>query len=319
MDTPKLKYCLFCQQNHSIPVFMQPWWLDIVCQKGTWNVCLVEEAGQIKGAVTYYQYRKWGFSFILQPPLTPFSGIWMAPQITLKLGKKYNFIKNILTKLIEQLPQPTFFQQQYHYTLTDWQPFYWRGFQQTTRYTYILSDIQNLTTVYQQFSENTKRNLAKAQKLNLQIACNDDFDSFYKINSLTFQRQGLKNPVPYHLFQQLNNELLQRKQRTIYFAQNLQGDFIATLFLVYDDQTAYYLAGGIDYQVPSNPGLFLLIWQAIQDASKSVPIFDFEGSMLPQIEPIFRGFGATQMPYSQIYKAKNRFWAAANQIFKKFG
>jgi hypothetical protein len=31
--------------------------------------------------------------------------------------------------------------------------------------------------------------------------------------------------------------------------------------------------------------------------------FDFEGSMLPQIEPGFRGFGAKQLPYFSITKA----------------
>ena len=33
--------------------------------------------------------------------------------------------------------------QNFHYGITDWLPFYWEGYRQTTRYTYMLKDIRN--------------------------------------------------------------------------------------------------------------------------------------------------------------------------------
>jgi hypothetical protein len=44
------------------------------------------------------------------------------------------------------------------------------------------------------------------------------------------------------------------------------------------------------------------LWAAICFARTVAARFDFEGSMLPQVERVFRGFGATQRPYFAIGK-----------------
>lgn len=37
---------------------------------------------------------------------------------------------------IDNLPKFDYFNMNFHYSITNWLPFYWRGFKQTTRYTY---------------------------------------------------------------------------------------------------------------------------------------------------------------------------------------
>jgi hypothetical protein len=44
----------------------------------------------------------------------------------------------------------------------------------------------------------------------------------------------------------------------------------------------------------------LALWEAVIFASSVVRRFDLEGSMLPGIEHVFRGFGARQVPYFSI-------------------
>jgi hypothetical protein len=324
MINDKEKYIFFCQTESSIPLFMQPWWLDVVCAKGEWGVCLFEKNNEIVAASTYFMGQKAGLTYIVQPPLTPYSGIWWQERVFNKKHQQYHHIKTVLNQWITQLPKVSFFQQQYHYNLTDWQPFYWQGFQQTTRYTYILNLLQGTEQLYNHFHDNTKRKIRKATENNLEILRFESetdttvFDTFYHLNTLTFQKQGLKNPIHPVLFKRLDTVLKEKQQRTIYLVRDAAGRYYATLYLVYDSKTAYYLAGGVDTSILNNNALFLLLWKAIQDAAQRVPTFDFEGSMLPQIEPIFRSFGATQMPYFRIFKAKNRFWALANAIFKVF-
>ena len=47
------------------------------------------------------------------------------------------------------------------------------------------------------------------------------------------------------------------------------------------------------------------MWEAIKFAKKlGIKYFDFEGSMVPQIERYFRGFGGKLTPYYRINKAK---------------
>ncbi|MEY4936675.1 MAG: hypothetical protein RIS64_3034 [Bacteroidota bacterium] len=324
MRNEKERYIFFCQTEPSIPIFMQPWWLDVVCEKGKWSVCLFEKNNEIIAASTYFVRQKAGLSCVVQPPLTPYSGIWCKEIVFSKKHQQYHHIKAILNQWITQLPKVTFFQQQYHYHLTDWQPFYWQGFQQTTRYTYILNLLQGTAPLYSHFHDNTKRKIRKAIENKLEIlqfeseADTTIFDTFYHFNTLTFQKQGLKNPIPLALFKRLDGVLKEKQQRTIYLARDAAGRYYATLYLVYDSKTAYYLAGGVDTSILNNNALFLLFWKAIQDAAERVPIFDFEGSMLPQVEPVFRSFGSTQMPYFRVFKAKNRFWALANAVFNVF-
>jgi Acetyltransferase (GNAT) domain len=324
MRNDKEKYLFFCQTETTIPIFMQPWWLDVVCQKGKWGVFLFEKNNEIVAASTYFLCQKAGLTYMVQPPLTPYSGIWWQEKLFNKKYQQYHHVKTILNQWIAQFPNVTFFQQQYHYNLTDWQPFYWQGFQQTTRYTYILNLLQGAEQLFSHFHDTTKRKIRKATDRNLEILRFESetdttvFDTFYHLNTLTFQKQGLKNPIHPALFKRLDAVLKEKQQRTIYLARDAAGRYYATLYLVYDSKTAYYLAGGVDTSILNNNALFLLLWKAIQDAAQRVPTFDFEGSMLPQIEPIFRSFGATQMPYFRIFKAKNRFWALANAIFKVF-
>ncbi len=324
MINDKEKYIFFCQTEPSIPIFMQPWWLDVVCDKGKWSVCLLEKNNEIVAASTYFVRQKAGLSYVVQPPLTPYSGIWWKTIAFNKKHKQYHYIKDVLNQWITQFPKVTFFQQQYHYNLTDWQPFYWAGFQQTTRYTYVLDLLQGAEQLYSHFHDNTKRKIRKAIENNLEILRFESetdtsiFDTFYHMNTLTFQKQGLKNPINPVLFKRLDAVLKEKQQRTIYLAKDTEGRCYAALYLVYDSKTAYYLAGGVDTSILNNNALFLLLWKAIQDAAQRVPIFDFEGSMLPQVEPIFRSFGATQMPYFRIFKAKNRFWTLANAFFNIF-
>jgi hypothetical protein len=50
----------------------------------------------------------------------------------------------------------------------------------------------------------------------------------------------------------------------------------------------------------------LLMWEAIQRSSRSSKEFNFEGSMLEEVERFFRGFGAKQVPYFIIKKTNSR-------------
>jgi hypothetical protein len=49
----------------------------------------------------------------------------------------------------------------------------------------------------------------------------------------------------------------------------------------------------------------LLLWEGIQFAAAKKCTFDFEGSMIPNVENMFRSFGGKLTPYSKIYKGGN--------------
>ena len=91
----------------------------------------------------------------------------------------------------------------------------------------------------------------------------------------------------------------------MYFAK-YQDEVIAVNFLVYDDNTVYYLMGGIDPSKKDLGAMDAIQFESIKFALESGRRFDFEGSMIESIEKYFRSFGAIQTPYFSISKTNSK-------------
>ena len=65
---------------------------------------------------------------------------------------------------------------------------------------------------------------------------------------------------------------------------------------------------GSDTALRTSGAISILLWRAIQDMAAKGLAFDFEGSMLPQVEPLYRAFGATPKHYFQIQKTSHLFY-----------
>ena len=70
---------------------------------------------------------------------------------------------------------------------------------------------------------------------------------------------------------------------------------------------AYNLIMGVKEEYRKEGITQLLLWEAIKKAKEKCPQFNFEGSMLLNIEPVFRRFGGKQKAYNIIYKDSNKF------------
>ncbi len=304
----KEAYIELCRVEKNIPIFMKNGWLDAVCTEGClWDVALAcNEKGQILGALTYQIKKKWRLTVLSEPFLSPFCGVWFKDIHFEKRHERYHFEKKIMAQLIEQLPKFHFAHFRFSTALTDWQPFYWAGFQQTTRYTYQLN-LKNTPSLSVHFNQNTQRNIRKAEK-HFTISTSDDLDVFLKISNLTFERQQSKSPIPYPIWQRVDAFLKTNNLRTIYFVQNTEGAIEGAIYVVFDKKTAYYLAGGATETGRKQGAMHFLLHKAIEDAQKQgLEIFDFEGSMLQGVETFFRGFNGELKPYFSVWQYKSRF------------
>lgn len=127
--TRQEKYRAFADRIPDLPLFLQPWFLDAVCAGGVWDACMVEKGGRIVAALPYFLKRKFGISYIAMPQLCKFLGPYLLPEF-----RNLNDETRLYTALIDQLPQRlAAFQQDFNYGVSNWLPFYWRGFRQTTR------------------------------------------------------------------------------------------------------------------------------------------------------------------------------------------
>ena len=299
------KYLELCQNEPTIPLFMQPHWLDAVCENGNWQVALTMNNEQkITGALVFFQKNKWGFNVITMPHLTQFSGIWVGPFESENKEKKRDYEAQIMRELLLQIPKSFNIALRFHYKLTDCSPFLEAEFKQNIRHTQVIENLDSIENLHKSLNNNVKRNIKKAN-LKFRVEIKDDLDTFLKIQKDTFIRQNLKDPIPLSIWQSVDKILKEHKQRKIYFSMDENGVAQAALYIIQDKKTAYQLAVGSTEEGRKFGATTQLLWQAISDSVGQVETFDFLGSMMPNVADFNQQFGAVKKPYFEVKKAAN--------------
>jgi hypothetical protein len=311
----KQKYRLFCKTEKDIPIFSKDWWLDSVCGEDNWNVALVEKEGEIFASLPYYVKRKYGFRLITMPILTQTMGPYIKYPEGQKYEKRISYDKKIMDVLFADLSGVDLFSQNFHYSVSNWLPLYWEGYDQTTRYTYVIENLNDLDAVFNNIKSSYKNKIRKAKK-NITISHGMSIEEFYKINMMTFERQNIM--IPYSLGFMIEHDKCIKKNNSgeIFFAFDEKQEIHSVLYLTWDNKSSYVHLVGENPQLRNSGAGILLIWEAIKYTSKVLKLnkFDFEGSMLKNVEPVRRSFGATQKSYFIITKTNSRLLRIRNAL-----
>jgi hypothetical protein len=320
--TNKEKYRQLCNEvNSTIPIFSRDWWMDAVCGQDNWDVFLVQKNSEIIASMPYYTRRKYGLKIIEQPKLTFTNGIWIKYPPGQNTSKRLTYEKDVMNGIIQQLEtlKVDYFAQNFTPNITNWLPFYWAGYQQTTRYTQRIEDITDPEALWKGFpnSNNVRNNIRKAQK---RLAIRNDLglDKLIEIKDMAFERQGLKSSYTYDFVARVDAACVAHNARRMFFAEDAQGRIHAALYLVWDPDSAYYILGGQDPTLRNSEANSLIVWEAIKFASTVTKVFDFEGSPIERIERFFRSFSPVQTPYYEITKMSRKMKLAhhSSQLIK---
>lgn len=290
----KTLYRELCANEDLIPLFSKDWWLDAVVGIDRWDVALVFRDGEIIASMPYIIKNRFGLQLCTLPELTQYLGPWIKPSQA-KYAKMLGQQKDVMTDLIDQLPGFDYFLQNWDYKQTNWLPFYWKGFQQTTNYTYVIDDMSSLDLVWSNFQENIRREIRKAEnRHNLIFLDNPSIEDFIQLNKKVYERLNVKSPHSEQLIIDLDKACAQRNARKIFIAVDEDGRPHAGVYLVWDKNSAYYLLGGSDPKLRNSGAKSFCMWEAIRFASTVTKEFNFEGSMIEPVERYVRGFGAKQ-------------------------
>jgi hypothetical protein len=297
-----------------IPLHAKDWWLDAVCGLDNWEVILVIDKGKITGALPYSVSKKLGFlTQIINPTLSIYNNIYVClpdnPDIKpIKLQSLENIIVN---ELVAQIPKTAFFRQQINPNLTNALPFIWAGFQQYTKYSFRYPDLTNTDSIFKGIAYNLRHGMKKANQ-NISISTKDDFDTLFLLNSQSYSSKGVALPYSEEFLKRIYQTLKKHNACDLHLAQdNKSGKNVAALLTAYDEKVAYAIVAGTSREGMNQSSLNCLYWQSVESAAKRVQIYDFEGSMNPKIEHIYRNFGASRTPYHCFYHFKNRTYHAA--------
>ena len=302
--THRAKYLALCAEDASIPVFSQPWWLDAVCGPDAWNVALVEERGAIAAAMPYHLTRRMGFRIINMPPMTQVLGPHLVRRDFPSDQERLSVEKQLFTQLIDQLPASDYTYIQMHYRYTNWLPFFWSGFTQTTRYTYVIPDLSDLDRVVESFDYSKKKHIKKASK-QVKVSFDIGADEFYSNHVLTLSKQRKHILYSRKLFGRMHSAVYANASGRTICARDADGNLHAALFVIWAPEGAYDLISTIDPDYRNSGAATLLIHEIIRHVAAFTNRFDFEGSMGEGVEASFRRFGSVQMPYSAVKRVRS--------------
>lgn len=296
-------------------LFEQPWWLEAVAPK-SWGAVEIIQGDEIVARLPYAVKKRLGLTALTMPPLTLTLGPWIKPS-TAKYVNRLSQQKELMTSLIEQLPSFDYFSQYFHHSVTNWLPFYWRGFNQTTRYTYVIEALEDLEQVWSQFDKRLRSTIRKAQK-QLAVRSDLDIERFFDVNALSFRRQGLDPPYSRELVRRLDAACVGHQARRMLFAEDARGRIHAASYFVWDDDSTYALMGGTDPELRSSGADSLVMWEGIKFAATMTRRFNLGGSMIEPIEHFARNFGGVQVPYFHVTRTSRRmkFLMAGREMYR---
>jgi hypothetical protein len=271
------------------PLFFQPYWLKSVTLQ--WKaISLVNSSNQLIGAYIYC----YNDNRVYMPSFTPFLGPWLLEQCSNKE------VFSLLEKATEELSKFKFIEQKWSPKYINWLPFYWKNYNQSTRFTQVIKynpDVKEMIALYK---NNVKRDIKYVTK-KLVIKEFIDISLLYQMIFKSFKRRALPPPVS---LEELESFLTKLKQHNCFFllgAFSEGNQLVSAGLYVYDKMRCYYLMGGYDDIAPSG-GMSYVIHHAILYSQEKKLDFDFEGSMIMGINNFFSSFGAELVPYNYINK-----------------
>ena len=290
----KNKWDNFVSSSPNGTIYHKTFWLD--AWGGNYDLWGVYKGAEIVASFVVPYKRLLGLKLATIPAFTPYSGI---------IFKKYEgkYVSRITTEKELAIAFASLLRKRYrwgistfHPSIIDMQPFLWSGFKTSPQYTYIM-DVSNLEQIWKEMHADTRSSIRKAQKDGLSILVTDSFNEVIELVEKTFQRQNIKRS--FNVAYKYYDELLKSNFYKGFICIDKDGNNIASYCMVWDENRAYGFLSGYDSEKKHKGSTSLCLWEAIKFTSTELGMaeFDFEGSMIPQVERFYRYFGGKLTPY----------------------
>ncbi len=281
-------------------IFNSPEWLMIFdTQVVLYGIFTAEH--ELTGSFFLMREKKAGFSFFKSPSYTPHNGCFFehkAQNISKALSQDKKIIE-LIADFFDKLPAGVI-SVSFPPAIVDMQPFFWKKFKVIPHYTYHLPLSETADQLGKRMSADHRNLLKKGAKDGLVVKRITDFSLVKAMVLKTFDR---KNKSIDHI--SLDKILAFANESNSYAFAAFENDKpIAANLTIFDKHAAYYLLSGYDPAVKHPGAGIMCLWESILlSKEKGLVTFDFEGSMLQEVERFFRGFGPQLIPYYSVNKA----------------
>jgi len=205
----------------------------------------------------------------------------------------------LLTEL-DKLPTFDYF---FHPNFETYLPFYKKDFDNRLRYSYWINlKSQSTAEIEAQFHSKLRSEIKFAQKQNYQLTEDISIATFYQICEQTFLQKSAKFPFTLSFFEHYCHRLIDLEILKLMGIKNKEGQLMAAIGLLLTPKVTTLILSGMDKRYIQRGANELLIYEGIRLAKAQSNWFDFEGSMIGEIESFYRKFGGEFRPYMTVYK-----------------
>jgi len=268
IDTKQWDNCIAQSKNHLTYAFS--WYLNVVCPE--WEALVSKDYEFVMPLPVKSRY---GFPYLVQPPLTQQLGIFSKHEIT----------QNVVEKFMKEIPYFS-----YELNLNE-HNFYEKALIYPNFILNINKPYDNISSAY---SKNCKRNVSKSIANNLRIQHNITKESFLSFYFSTEKHYlSPKQPV----LKELIDKGISENALKLYGVYSAENNLVAGLCLLESNNRLTYLLSTSNNEGKKLSAMFFLIDYIIKRYAGKNHVLDFEGSKVEGISRLYRGFGAKYHPY----------------------
>lgn len=275
IDLDKYNACISNALNSRIYAFS--WYLDRVTDR--WSVLVLND---YEAVMPLPERKKMGVNYIYQAPWVQQLGVFSRSDLHEKQ----------LIQFIDAIPKKFKLVDILFHSKNNF-----KSVHLSQRDNYLLDLNRSYQNIYKGFSKGRKSSVKLAQKNNLDIKINFDYGAVIR---LFLENKGLsiqRLTDDYLKLAELMETLIQRRQALVYQVFDQDGMLIGGAFILIEPHRLTYIFSAINEAGRKKQAMSYLLAHIFEENSNKKLIFDFEGSMIPEIGHFFKSFGASKETY----------------------
>lgn len=296
IDKRRWDDCIAKSFNGSI--YAWSWYLDIV--HPNWDALVENDYEKV---MPICGSKKLGISYLFQPFFVQQLGIYSKSLLS----------KNDVENFIMSIPEKY---KVIRYRLNEYNKVDANTDNITSHRNVVLDLIYDYQRLYNNYSKNTKRNLAKAESAGLTLSKNisplNVIELFRKNRGKDVRHWGDRE---YERLLDLIETAISRESCFLYGVLDIDGELLAGAVFMYSHDRIIFLFSGNDEAKKNKHAMTFMIDNVIRDFSEMQYVFDFEGSDNEGLARFYKGFGGKEVSYPEIrsnnfkglFKFANRF------------
>lgn len=266
-------------------VYAYSWYLDVVCEE--WDA-LVE--GDYESVFPIPFKKKMGIHIIYQPFFTQQLGVFSRNKLS----------PAVVDAFLEAIPKRY---KLIHLNLNNHNQPELPGFDKDFMVNHELDLISDYDQLRANYSSNTKRNLAKAEKSDLFFVKDvkpDEIIELFKAN----RGKGIKVLKENHYLRlrRLIYSCIYRDIGRVYGAYTAENELCAGAVFLESHRKSVFIFSGQSEKGRDRRAMFLLLDNFIRQHANKHLTLDFDGSNDEALSRFYKGFGSTRIDYTRIHR-----------------